>query len=194
MRRTGIIISAATLFLAAAVGPSSAQIPPPCSSATPPLVVSHCANIIRDANGVLQQQDAIINPQGIISPGTSSIPTNVVTTNGSVTITTGLTYQQILSTPANDLSLGSLFFQNNQISGTDTCWIIIDVTVGNQIVAGTTTTSTLVTVGGNMVTAGSVSIILVPGQLFLRTYPILPGDAVFATCATTGDTLFVATQ
>lgn len=122
------------------------------------------------------------------NPDVFSIPT----VNNSAAITTGNTYQLLLaSVPTNSAGRRSLTIQNNQQSGTDLCFVFI----GSQIVAGTTTITTNITTGGGTImNAGKASIVLAVGQAYTRYYPYVPSDAIFGTCATTGDTLYVDTQ
>jgi len=120
-------------------------------------------------------------------------PIDAPTVNGSVKITTGLTFQQVLGaitpTTANPNPRRSLTIQNNNAS--DSCNVIVGT---NQITAGTTTTSTSITINGNTLTAAQASIVLTAGQSYTRYYPFVPSDIIFATCATTGDSLYVDTQ
>ena len=108
----------------------------------------------------------------------------------SAKVTTGLTYQQLL--PA-DQTRHSLTIQNNQVSpSTDNCWI--QFSTPNLITAGTTTTATSVTTQNGTMTAAQASIPLTPGQSVTRYWPLVPGDAVFGTCTTTGDSIYVDVQ
>ena len=103
--------------------------------------------------------------------GTAQI-TNAVTTNSSVTIATGNTYQVVLPTVGVPPAIRrSLTIQNNQVTA-DNCWIFFGT--------GTATKAT--------------SILLPPGQAYTRYYPYIPSDAIQATCATTGDSLYVDVQ
>lgn len=114
------------------------------------------------------------------------------TTNGSVKIATGLTYQQVLPTLIGTSTVRqSLTIENNQATGSDLCYLIVGT---NQIVAGTTTTSSNITIGGNTVTAAQASITLTPGGSYTRYWPFVPSDAIYATCATTGDSIYADTQ
>lgn len=89
------------------------------------------------------------------------------TTNRSVTITLGNTFQTILSAQERI----SLTIQNN-LTTTDNCWIFI----------------------GTAVATKGTSILLGPGVSYTRYYPFIPNDAIQATCASTNDTLYVDTQ
>jgi hypothetical protein len=98
--------------------------------------------------------------------------TNAATTNGSVSITLGNTFQQVLavlgSPPA---SRRSLTIQNNNTNG-DSCWLFI---------------------GGGAATK-AISILLGQGGSYQRYFPYVPSDAIQATCTTTGDTIYVDSQ
>jgi hypothetical protein len=102
----------------------------------------------------------------LISGGISSGPT----TNRSVTITTGSTFQNIIT--AGQVTK-SLTIQNNNTNG-DNCWIFIG--------GGTATKAT--------------SILLSPGQSYGRYGPFVPSDVIQGTCATGGgvDSIYVDTQ
>lgn len=114
------------------------------------------------------------------------------TVNGSVKITTGLTYQLVLAAlPGTSTVRQSLTIENNQASGTDVCYLIIGTT---QVTAGTTTTSTNITIAGQTVTAAQASIVLSPGGSYTRYFPYVPSDAIYATCTTTADSLYIDTQ
>jgi hypothetical protein len=102
--------------------------------------------------------------------------TPAFTVNGSIAITAGNTFQQVL--PAMPAGSGgsagrrSLTIQNNQTT-TDNCWLYIGPTAS--------------------ATKGT-SILLVPGGSYTRYFPYVPADNIAATCATTADTLYVDTQ
>ncbi len=94
----------------------------------------------------------------------------LATTNSSVSITTGNTFQTItLPTPSNGLQ--SLTIQNNNTNG-DNCWVFI----------------------GSAAPTAAASIILGAGGSYTRYWPYIPSDVLKATCATTADTLYVDTQ
>ena len=93
-----------------------------------------------------------------------------VTTNRSVVIATGNTFQAVL---ASGRYL-SVTIQNNNAS--DSCWISFGKTI---------TTATA---------AKASSILLTAGQAFTRYGPYIPLDAIVGTCATTGNTLYIDTQ
>jgi hypothetical protein len=92
------------------------------------------------------------------------------TTNGSVTITTGNTFQTILAAITQTNQRRSLTIENN--NATDSCWLFIG--------SGTATKGT--------------SILLTSGGSYTRYYPYVPSDAIQATCATPSNTLYVNTQ
>lgn len=93
------------------------------------------------------------------------------TTNSSASITTGNTFQTVLAAvPALPVTRRSLTIQNN--NATDSCWVFI---------------------GAAAATKGT-SILLLPGGAYTRYFPYVPSDAIQATCATTGNTLYVDTQ
>ena len=93
------------------------------------------------------------------------------TTNLSVVITTGNTFQTVLSSIAtSQTSRLSITISNN--NATDSCWINVD--------GGTATKGT--------------SILLLAGAQYFRSWPFVPYDAIQATCATTNDTLYVDQQ
>jgi hypothetical protein len=99
---------------------------------------------------------------------TQPCPGNKTTTNGSLAITTGNTFQQVLAANANR---ASITVENNNTNG-DNCWITVD--------------------GGAPTKA--IAILLVPGGSYQRYFPYVPSGAIQATCATTADTLYVDTQ
>ena len=96
------------------------------------------------------------------------------TTNKSVTITTGNTFQAVLSAVTLTAARRSLTIQNN--NATDSCW----VTFGVGITAGTA--------------AKASSILLLAGGSISRYYPYVPSDEIEATCTTTSDTLYIDVQ
>lgn len=96
---------------------------------------------------------------------------NAATTNGSVLIATGNTFQTVLAAlGAPPAQRRSLTIQNNNASGN--CYVFV----------GATTAST------------PISILLLPGGSYARYYPYVPSDAIQGTCATTGASLYVDTQ
>jgi hypothetical protein len=105
------------------------------------------------------------------------------TVPGAVSITTGLTYQQIVAAG----SKVSITIQNNNTS--DSCWII----VGGPFLAGDTT-ATSRTIAGASISALKASIVLAPAGSYTRYMPYIPGDTILGTCTTTGDSIYVDTQ
>lgn len=95
---------------------------------------------------------------------------NAATTNGSVVIATGNTFQTVLSALASQTLRRSLTIQNNNAS--DSCWVFV---------------------GSGSATKGT-SILLLAGASYTRYFPYVPSDAVQATCASSSDTLYVDTQ
>lgn len=114
-----------------------------------------------------------------------SVP--AVTTPAPITITTGNTFQQALPALAATAQRRSLTIQNNNAS--DSCYLLI----GGPWVAGDTT-STSRTINGVSLTAIKGAILLLAGQAYTRYFPYVPSDLILATCATTGDSLYVDTQ
>lgn len=107
---------------------------------------------------------------------------NRSTINGSITITTGGTFQQILpSIAGTSTQRQALTIQNNNTNG-DNCLVIFGTIAGVAI-----------TVANANATSGK-AILLAQGGSFQRYFPYVPGDAILATCATTSDTLYVDTQ
>lgn len=102
--------------------------------------------------------------QTVRGEANSTLPT----TNSSVTITTGNTFQTVLTAST---TRHALTIQNNNTT-TDNCWIFIG--------AGSATEAR--------------SIVLAAGQAYTRFWPLVPRDAIQATCATSNDTLYVDVQ
>jgi hypothetical protein len=107
------------------------------------------------------------------------------TLNYSAKITTGNTYQTL----RGQENRWSVTIQNNNAS--DGCYLFIG---GTQITPATTTTSSTITVNGVSMTAAQASISLAAGASWARYYPYVPNDAIYGTCATTGDSLYVDIQ
>jgi hypothetical protein len=102
----------------------------------------------------------------------SSAQTAATTTNASVVIAAGNTFQTILSAvPALPITRRSLTIQNNNTT-TDNCWIFV----------------------GAGAAAKGTSILLPPAWSYSRYFPYVPADAIQATCLTTGNTLYVEFQ
>ena len=120
------------------------------------------------------------------------VPVNRSTLNQSVKITTGLTYQSVLASnlivSANGTitQRAALIIQNN--NATDNCYLIIGTSV---VTPGTTTTTTSVTIAGASLTALQASITLLAGGSYQRYWPYVPSDTIYATCATSGDSLYI---
>ena len=96
---------------------------------------------------------------------------NRSTLNVSAVITTGLTFQTILSSVmGTSVQRQALTIENNNT--TDNCWVFIG--------AGVATTNN--------------SILLLPGGSYTRYWPYVPGDNFQATCASSTDTLYVDVQ
>lgn len=100
-------------------------------------------------------------------------PVNIPTTNRSITITNGNTFQTVIAaaSPTVSTSRQSLTIQNNNTNN-DNCWVFI----------------------GSAAAAKATSILLGPGGSYQRYYPFVPSDAIQATCTTTADSLYVDTQ
>lgn len=127
-------------------------------------------------------------------PQAANNPTiDAPTTNGSVKITTGNTFQALLAAvPIVGGQPGtrhSLTIQNNNAS--DACYLIVGT---NQVTPATTTLSTSITINGATVTAQQAAIVLTAGIPYQRYFPYVPSDAIYVTCATTGDSVYVDTQ
>lgn len=151
--------------------------------------------VVRDGNGNPQTYNVNVDASGHFDGMYASTALNAQTTGRSVTITTGLTYQQVLATISAPSLRQSLTIQNNQISGTDVCYLLFgDANIKSQVTPGTTTTSTNLTINAATVAAGGASLILNPGQTYTRFYPLVPNDAFYVTCSTTGDSVYVDTQ
>ncbi|EJN14745.1 hypothetical protein PMI42_01719 [Bradyrhizobium sp. YR681] len=112
----------------------------------------------------------------------SAVPSD----NWSVSITTGNTFQTIQS--ANN-SRRALTIQNNNTA--DNCYVNVD----GSVAAGSTTATSVTTTGSKQsVTAAKASILLLPGGSYTRYYPYTDGGPIVATCASNGDSLYVAIQ
>jgi hypothetical protein len=123
-------------------------------------------------------------------------PQNISTLNLSTLITTGGTYQQLLpSILTSPVSFRrSLTIKNNQISGTDVCFLLFGSNIVVQVTAGVTTVSTNLTVNGVTMSAAAASYTLNPGEPYPRYFPYIPGDLFFVTCSTTGDSVYADIQ
>lgn len=99
--------------------------------------------------------------------------TDASTTNASVSITAGNTFQSVLAAVGAPPAIRrSLTVQNNN-TNTDNCWVFV---------------------GPNASATKATSILLAPGASYTRYYPYVPSDNISATCATTADTLYVDIQ
>lgn len=107
---------------------------------------------------------------GLLLANPASAQTVAQTTNSSVVITTGGTFQTVLAAVTQTNQRRSLTIENN--NATDSCWLFPG--------SGSATKAT--------------SILLLPGGSYARYYPYIPNDAIQATCATSADTLYVDTQ
>lgn len=105
----------------------------------------------------------------VLSP--ASAQTVAATTNASVLITTGNTYQTVLAALTGFATRRSLTIQNNNTT-TDNCWIFI----------------------GSGAATKPTSILLPPAWSYTRYFPYIPSDAIQATCATTGNSVYVDVQ
>jgi len=92
------------------------------------------------------------------------------TTNGSIVITTGATFQVVLAAVTTTPQRRSLTINNNNAS--DSCWIYLG--------AGTATKGT--------------SILLLAGASYRRDGPYIPSDEIQATCANSGDSIYLDAQ
>lgn len=107
----------------------------------------------------------------LLFAGPAFAQTNAATTNGSVTIVTGNTFQTVLSALGVSPAIRrSLTIENNNAS--DSCWVFI----------------------GSGSATKAASILLTSGGSYTRYYPYVPSDAIQATCAATSDTLYVDYQ
>ena len=129
---------------------------------------------------------------GLLTPAAlAQTPVDVPTVNHSVAITTGNTYQTVLAATSSstDYNRKSVTIQNNN-TNSDNCWIEIS----GLISAGMTTASTVTPLGGSSMTTVKASILLSPGGSWQRYFPYVPSGAVVATCAGSGDSLYVDAQ
>ena len=136
----------------------------------------------------------------LASAAFAEAPTDLTSVNGSVLITTGNTLQTILTGVGNQTGgLRSLTTQNNNTSS-DNCWIVFGdkansgSSLGSQITPGTTTLSSTITLHGVSMTVQQAAILLAPGVPFQRYAPFIPGDTIYGTCATTGDSIHIDIQ
>ena len=106
----------------------------------------------------------------LLLAGPAIAQTVAQTTNSSVAIATGNTFQTVLTAVTSNSQRRSLTIQNNNAS--DSCWLFI---------------------GAGSATKGT-AILLASGQAYTRYSPYIPTDAIQATCATTADTLYIDNQ
>lgn len=99
------------------------------------------------------------------------VASNRSTLNSSATITAGNTFQTVLAAQTSITQRQSLTIQNNNTSS-DNCWVFV----------------------GSGTASEAKSILLQPGQSYTRYWPIVPNDAIQATCASTSDTIYVDNQ
>lgn len=115
--------------------------------------------------------------------------------NHSVTITTGNTFQTVLTAttlvPGGQTSSPrrTLKIQNNN-TNTDNCFI--DDT--GLVKAGNTTSTNVTTVDSNTITAAQASDLLSPGGSEYYSWPIVPNGVIVATCAGNGDSIKISIQ
>src|SRR5690349_12506024 len=102
----------------------------------------------------------------LTGPALAQAPQPRNTTNATATITSGNSFQNVVTTAAS--SRKALTIQNNNTNG-DNCWLFI---------------------GSASATKGT-SILLAPGASYQRYYPYIPADTIQATCTTTNDTLYI---
>jgi hypothetical protein len=96
-------------------------------------------------------------------------PGNLPTTNRSVVITLGATFQTVVASTVTGRR--SLTIENNNTSG-DNCYVYI----------------------GSSGQTEAAAILLIKGGSYTRYWPFVPNDTIQATCDTTNDTLYVDTQ
>lgn len=115
--------------------------------------------------------------------------------NHSVTITTGNTFQTVLTAtvlvPGGQTSSPrrTLKIQNNN-TNTDNCFI--DDT--GLVKSGNTTSTNVTTVDGITVTSAQASDLLSPGGSEYYSWPIVPNGVIVATCAGNGDSIKISIQ
>lgn len=115
-------------------------------------------------------------------PGTlvQGVVVNRSTVNRTATITTGNTFQAVLSSNyGTSVQRQALTIQNN--NATDSCWITF----------GTLANGTLIT-AANATKANSI--LLIAGGSYTRYFPFAPSDEFEATCASNNDTLYIEIQ
>jgi len=108
---------------------------------------------------------------GLSGAASAQAPQMRATVNGSVTIATGNTFQQVLAAATAATRRNSLTIQNNNTNG-DNCWLFI----------------------GSGAATKATSILLGQGGSYQRYAPYIPSDVIQATCLTTSDSLYVDSQ
>ena len=104
----------------------------------------------------------------------SGVAINRTTVNSTAIITTGNTFQTIVTAGPKQ----SLTIQNN--NATDSCWLSFGTFSGATITAANATKGR--------------SILLLAGGSLTRYWPFVPSDEIEATCATTSDTMYIDVQ
>jgi hypothetical protein len=107
----------------------------------------------------------------VMTAGGQAITVPALTTNASVSISTGNTFQTIITPPAAPAQWRSVTIENNN-TNTDNCWITVD--------------------GG--AASKAKAILLLPGGSYTRYFPYVPANAIQGTCQTSADTLYVDYQ
>lgn len=102
----------------------------------------------------------------LFSSACDAQPTGRTTSNQSATIATGNTFQTILAAGNRQ----SLTIQNN--NATNSCWIYLGADTATK----------------------ARSILLLAGGSYTRYWPFIPIDAIQATCASNGDTIYLDIQ
>jgi hypothetical protein len=120
------------------------------------------------------------------APSVDAQTTPSASTKLSGKITTGNTFQLLqAASPRRSMTV-----QNNNATGTETCFLLI----GGPWVAGDTTASTR-TVNGATITAANDAILLPgAGGSYSRYFPYIPSDQLLITCATNNDTFYADVQ
>jgi len=120
--------------------------------------------------------------------GDASAHTVAQTTNSSVVIATGNTFQAMFAAITANNQRKSLTIENNN-SNADDCLVLI----GGPFVAGDLA-STSRTVNGSSMTAAQAAIRLKVSGSYIRYYPYIPNDAIVGTCTTTSDSIYADVQ
>lgn len=136
--------------------------------AKPALIGLALLSVIGVVSSFAQQPVTVCVPTFINGQLNCARPGSQPTTNVTIVIAAGNTFQTILAASTSRLNMT---IQNNNTNG-DNCWLFIG--------AGSATKAT--------------SILLGQGGSYQRYFPYIPSDAIQATCTTTSDTLYVDTQ